>query len=558
MTWHRFHPLTPFLRGGVMIAAVFGWLLSQQFSRVFGAPADDPTGGHWGIAAVGIVVVVSGGVLLGWISWRAARYRLGSSTVELKSGVVFRQHRQVRYDRIQAVEITRPLMARLVGLSSVKVEAAGGLMSSIQLAYLPHAQALDIRADLLAQARSREVAGPRASSEQGVGVMPAAPVSGSFPDAAIWPAPQGAAYDLPAPEGAPVDGLAPGAPVDGLAPGAPRVQPALAAAGEVPARWRGIPMGSDDVIDGAQQIAAIPAARVWAATGFSGSTLFLIPAIPVLIFALINRSLGILPWLGPMVLALIGQQAGKLTSWANFRVLATDDAILVRHGLTELRSATIPVRRVQAIEVSQPLLWRPFDWWKVQVNVAGVLQIDPTETALIPIGTRAEVLAILAAMGPTWSIPEVIEGMDAPGRSPHFVSAPTAARWLDPLSWQRTGYAVTSAALITRGGWLGRHTQLVPHARMQSLQLKQGPLERRLKLASVRTLSTMGPVVPEVRHLSITDATALIGDQMVRCALARRADGSARPPADQGVPGALSSSLSESTTGDSRSSLRME
>ncbi len=60
MTWHRFHPLTPFLRGGVMIAAVFGWLLSQQFSRVFGAPADDPTGGHWGIAAVGIVVVVSG------------------------------------------------------------------------------------------------------------------------------------------------------------------------------------------------------------------------------------------------------------------------------------------------------------------------------------------------------------------------------------------------------------------------------------------------------------------------------------------------------------------
>ena len=108
-----------------------------------------------------------GGVLLDWISWRAARYRLGSSTVELKSGVVFRQHRQVRYDRIQAVEITRPLMARLVGLSSVKVEAAGGLMSSIQLAYLPHAQALDIRADLLAQARSREVAGPRAGRSTG-------------------------------------------------------------------------------------------------------------------------------------------------------------------------------------------------------------------------------------------------------------------------------------------------------------------------------------------------------------------------------------------------------
>ncbi len=506
--WHRFHPLTPYLRGGVMTFAVLGWVVSQQLDRLFGAQADDPTEGHLRIAALGIVVVIAVAILLGWISWRAARYRLGTSTLELKSGVVFRQHRQVRYDRIQAVEINRPVLARLAGLSAVKVEAAGGLESNINLAYLATGHALAIRADLLARARAREVPGQVMPPQQ-------------------WPA--------AGPEPQPAGGSGPG-----------------------PGRL-GIPTGADDLIPGARMVAAIPAGRVWAATGFSGATLFLIPAIPLLLYAFIDRSLGVLPWLGPMVIGLAGQQFGRLTSWMNFRVLATDDALLVRHGLTELRSATIPLRRVQAVQVQQPALWRFFGWWRVEVNVAGTLRTKEKEqTALIPIGTREEVLRVLAAMGPSWSLPEVVEGMEAPGLSPNFVPSPPSARWLDPLSWRRTGYAVTPAALITRGGWLGRHTQLVPHARVQSLQLSQGPLERRLGLGNVDVHSTTGPVSPGVRHLAIADATRLLEEQMLRCAAARAADFRPAPRPTQGVDGALSSPVNGSATVDHGRPPRME
>lgn len=499
--WRRFHPLTPYLRGGVMTVAVLGWVVGQQFDQFFGAPADDPTGGHLRLAALGVGVVIAVAILLGWISWRAARYRLGTSTLELKSGVVFRQHRQVRYDRIQAVEVNRPVLARLAGLSAVKVEAAGGLESNINLAYLATAQALAIRADLLARARAREV--------QGQVTRPAEPQLADGPD--------------------------------------PR-----------PSR-RALSTGADDLIPGAQLIAAIPAGRVWAATGFSGATFFLVPAIPLLVYAFIDRSLGVLPWLGPMVIGVAGQQFGRLTSWMNFRVLATDDALLVRHGLTELRSATIPLRRVQAVQVRQPALWRIAGWWKVEVNVAGTLRLKEKEqTALIPIGTREEVLRILAAMGPSWSLPEVVEGMEAPGLSPNFVPSPPSARWLDPLSWRRTGYAVTPAALITRGGWLGRHTQLIPHARVQSLQLTQGPLERRLGLGTVDLHSTTGPVSPGVRHLAITDATRLLQEQMARCAMARAADAPPAPQPPQMVDRALSSRVNGSATGDPSRPPRME
>ena len=43
-----------------------------------------------------------------------------------------------------------------------------------------------------------------------------------------------------------------------------------------------------------------------------------------------------------------------------------------------------------------------------------------------------------------------------------------------------------------RGGWLGRTAQLVPYARIQSITLTQGPVERRLDLATVRLRSTVG------------------------------------------------------------------
>lgn len=64
----------------------------------------------------------------------------------------------------------------------------------------------------------------------------------------------------------------------------------------------------------------------------------------------------------------------------------------------------------------------------------------------------------------------------------------------------------------------------MPHARLQAHGAHQGPLERRLGLASVRLHSTQGPVKPVVRHLAEADALALVNAQQARGSAARRGE----------------------------------
>ncbi|MEV5907006.1 PH domain-containing protein, partial [Streptomyces sp. NPDC052127] len=54
-----------------------------------------------------------------------------------------------------------------------------------------------------------------------------------------------------------------------------------------------------------------------------------------------------------------------------------------------------------------------------------------------------------------------------------------------PLWWRGYGIAVTNAVFATRHGLLRRSLALVPHAKVQSVRLTQGPWQRLWRLADV-------------------------------------------------------------------------
>ena len=66
--------------------------------------------------------------------------------------MLFRRSRRVRLDRLQAVDVVRPLVARALGLAELRLEVAGGSSSEAPLAYLSEAAAQQLRAELLARA----------------------------------------------------------------------------------------------------------------------------------------------------------------------------------------------------------------------------------------------------------------------------------------------------------------------------------------------------------------------------------------------------------------------
>jgi putative membrane protein len=464
--WRHLHPLSPLLKGGIAFLAVLAYVVSQQADSLFGANRDDPTQGHLGLAALGVLVVLLAIIAGAWVSWRFSRFRVTGTLIELRTGVLFRQHRQVRFDRIQAVDLGRPLLARLTGLSEVVVQSAGGKDSHLKLAFLTDSQAQLVREQLMALAgRSDEVSGS-------------------------WAA---------------------GAPGNG-----PRVH--TDAAGLTDADYADVPPPAPV----GDQVLAVPNARILQSVLYSGPGLAIVVALPALVVSVVLGVPEMVAWLGPMTLAIGSAHLKRLTQECNFELLHQGDRLRIRHGLTDLRTTTVPVHRIQAVEVSQSLPWRLTGWWRIKVNVAGAgTGDDVTQTVLMPVGNREEAVRVLTLVHP--GIPEAaaLAALEGAGTGEGFVTATTRARPLDPLSWRRQGYAVLPDGLLTRRGAWYRAAQFVPHARIQSLKVEQGPVQRRRGVASVRIVSTVGPVSPAVAHLDEIEAERFLAEQVVRSSRAR-------------------------------------
>lgn len=420
-------------------------IVGQQSDRIFGEQGGDPTAGHRLLAAGVVLAVILGATLAGWVIWRVSRFRVDDTTLELRTGMLFRQHRQVRYDRIQAIDVVRPVLARLTGVSELRVQAAGGNDSGLRLAYLGQDRALELRERLVALAG-------RSDEEQ-------------------------AAHD-----------------------GAPP---------ELEARRSGV-------------VVRVPNLRVLQSTLYSGVTVFVLVGVLGVAVALAHGVPGVLVSVGPVVLGTAGQHLQHMVSHLNFELRHGPQGVQVRRGLTDLRTSSVPVHRIQAVEVRQPWFWRLTGWWEVHVNIAGVEDDEQdSDTVLLPAGSSEEALRVLHLVHPAVAPHTVWAAMAASGPAPGFVGVPPRARWLSPLSCKRIGYAVTPDALVLRGGAVRRFATVVPHARIQSLALAQGPMQRHLDLASVRMVSTPGSLSPGVEHLDTEAATALLNQQVVRSGRAR-------------------------------------
>ncbi|WP_336884553.1 PH domain-containing protein [Corynebacterium pilosum] len=152
--YRRVHRLTPLLRFWTVILALLAIGVANlnqavitRLSKV--VRGDDGSFmplllgfGAFLVACLAVFVVSQ-------IWWAATGFRLDAEEVRLKRGVVSTQLRTARYDRIQAVDVVEPLIARIFGLAAVRIETAGGSSSNIEIAYLPRAEAEALRHELL-------------------------------------------------------------------------------------------------------------------------------------------------------------------------------------------------------------------------------------------------------------------------------------------------------------------------------------------------------------------------------------------------------------------------
>jgi putative membrane protein len=219
----------------------------------------------------------------------------------------------------------------------------------------------------------------------------------------------------------------------------------------------------------------------------------------------------------PGLVGSAGYYVSRFTRSLRYSIAGTPDGVRVGFGLFTTSNETLPPGRIHAIDVSQPILWRPFGWWQVRINTAGRSTSSgtagPSSTLTLPVGTVDDVAKVLELIIPTFTGDEqrrlVDSGMHSPGGADGFVNAPRRAAWLRPFSWRRTGYTIAGDVALLRRGVVYRELILVPLARMQSVGVAQGPILRTLRLASARLHTVSGPVTASLSVLSVDEAVRL-------------------------------------------------
>lgn len=438
--YRRVHRLTPFLRAWAAAAAL-ATILVFNFTTTVLKGLQRGTEESWSVVEVTqvfgvIVVAIVLALAVSQLWWSRIGFRLGADEVELHSGLITTKVRATRYSRIQAVDVIEPFAPRVFGLAAVRVEAAGGTDSAIEIGYVPRAEAEDLRRELLDR------------------------IAAQGPDAEMTVDPDETLTERPS--------------VAALIP-------------------------------------PIPVARSLAGAALRLSTLFtvaisLVPVLSEVTFAVV---LPVLVGFIPQIWTQIDQ------SW---RYTATlDDGVLnLSYGLANRRRQAVPLDRIHAIRLSQPVLWRPFGWWTVAVNIAGYgseMNKQSGTSRLLPVGSYEQAVELITALSPLPA--EHITDPEWDIRSPKRARIPS------PLDASRQAFSLQPAPdasvwATTSHGLLSRRFEFIDITHIQEITYRQGPVQRMMNLAHVRFDLVPGPVKMTARDLDTADAWAVVDELSTR------------------------------------------
>ncbi len=227
------------------------------------------------------------------------------------------------------------------------------------------------------------------------------------------------------------------------------------------------------------------------------------------VFAFIGGIIPLASWL----VQIVGQRV--IQQW-NFTLSRGERGLRIERGLLSRTSQTIPYDRVQGIAVKEPLVWRRLGWQRLEVDVAGYAsqgsesEGNNANSTLLPISDAPLANAIIA---------ELLPGAD-PAIGDRTYASPRSW-WFAPIGFRYRWVAANDSTFVASEGWIQRTTSIVPHHKTQSVELSQGPLQRRLGLATVEVHSPKGPVDADGRNLPADAARATVLAQLDRAREAR-------------------------------------
>lgn len=420
VTERRLHPVTPLRRAWAPVAVLIGWAVhdpdqaQRQLTRLTTTTL-----------LLALAVVIPAAALYGFLTWWFTHFAVTDTELRIRTGLVFRRTAHIRLERIQAIDVTQPLLARVAGVAKLKLDVVGTDKKD-ELAFLGAEEARALRAELLARAAGF------------------------------------------APETAHEIGEAPSTQLLRVPPGVLAVSLVL--------------------------------------TGATWGTLAAAVVVPPVLWLATESVWTVLATAVPLFGAAGASSVGRFVTEYDWTVGESPDGLRLDHGLLDRAHETVPPGRVQTVRIVEPLLWRRRGWVRVELDVAG-----SSNSVLLPVAPREVAESVVA---------RVLPGVTVPSRA-SLSRPPRRAGRCVPLWWRGYGLAVTDAVFAARTGLFRRSLALVPHAKVQSVRLAQGPWQRVWGVADVHVDTGANKTVT-ARLRDAGEAAELLRGQAARSRTGRK------------------------------------
>ena len=450
---------------GLFVGFVSGLpqLLFPLLAAIFGVrKSDNPA-----LIPIIIAAVLALSLFFRWLGWRRFRYHVGADDIRVEKGLLNRTARSIPYDRIQDVSIEQKPLARMMGLSEVKFETGGGDGDDATLRFVTLEEANRLRALI----RARKAGLSEAED--------AAPMVETEDAETIFAMDGKRVFIL----GLYSFSLIIFAVLGGLAQQFDFLLPFdfwdLK-------RWAGLAQESGVSVNTINGV------------GIAGQLILAFGAFTSLIF--------------------IGFATGVVRTYLRehgFRLTQTSKGFRRQRGLLTLTDVVMPTHRVQAAVVQTGPIRKRRGWHSLKFVSLAQDSKEESNYVAAPLATLDEVrrIAQVAGIHPPYGderlrtgaalhwiiqllllVPPLLIAMAALVIFADTAFAPTLllllllvfATFMFWCDWRRYRFGIDDQQLYLRRGWWQQRLTLAPQLKVQSIEIAQGPLTRRLGLASLK------------------------------------------------------------------------
>ena len=471
---HRLHPSSVFFQLGGQLKE----LLVPGLVALFAARASDAT---WQIWAMLLLIPYTAIAIVRALS---VRYRFDESELVIRTGFIFRRERRIPYDRVHNIDAIQNIAHRLLQVTEVRLETAGGSDTEAELRVL----SMDAFREMRERVQAGRAAPGQAAAEQASAAHGERLLALGLRDVALLGLLQG--------RGLVVVGAAVGI---------------LAELGLMD--WIALRLFGDDAGGrGVLRHAALALVGQSAAPIRQIAMVFAVFVTILLVLRLLSVVLAVFRFYG-------------------FVLTRTGEELRAEFGLLTRVIATIPTRRIQTLTVQRAPFYRLVQRAAIRVDTAGghtEAQVQAQRQWLAPIVHERElpqvVRDILDAADTTsveWqpvhpnALRRVLRRSLALAT---IVSCAlvallgwwTVAAWLVLCAWAAFAarrhvaslrWALTGEAIAFRSGWLWRYVTVAPLAKVQAVSLVQSPFDRRHRMATVLIDTAGGQDAPHRVHI---------------------------------------------------------